>query len=103
MRRPRLRSWGSPRAEQAPGPRPAQETTVTLVCAMTSLAHQIADVEFTRAVTGRYRALCGTVVAASPMSVPEGRRCEHCADAELEAQARRGRSGRRGRTMRRPA
>ncbi|MGE0299697.1 hypothetical protein [Pseudonocardia sp.] len=69
------------------------------MCALTSITHEIADTEFTRAVTGRYRAVCGAVVAASPMCVPEGRRCEACADLRAQAEARHGRR----RAMRRPA
>jgi len=68
------------------------------VCALTSVTHEIADTEFTRAVSGRYRAVCGAVVAASPMCVPEGRRCERCTEALARAQARHGH-----RAMRRPA
>jgi hypothetical protein len=73
--------------------------TVPLVCALTSVTHEIADTEFTRAVSGRYRAVCGAVVAASPMCVPEGRRCADCAGLRAQADPRPGRR----RTLRRPA
>lgn len=90
-------------AEQAgagaePPASPPPIVTVPLVCAIDSLTHEVDDEEFTRAESGRYRALCGTVVAASPMSVPEGRRCDRCAEAREQAsdsQPRRGRLARR--------
>ncbi|MGE3285860.1 MAG: hypothetical protein AB7J32_07115 [Pseudonocardia sp.] len=69
------------------------------MCALTSVTHEIPDTEFTRAVSGRYRAVCGTVVAASPMCVPEGRRCQACHDARAQVGGPQGRH----RTMGRPA
>jgi hypothetical protein len=58
---------------------------------MTSLTHEVADEEFTSSISGHYLALCGTEIAASPMSVPEGRRCDVCGDIRTRVEERHSR------------
>ena len=80
----RRRAGERARGDSTQAPTPVPEVTVRLVCAFDSLTHDVGDDEFTRARSGRYRALCGTLVAAAPMAQPEGDRCDEC-DAVIRA------------------
>ncbi|WP_214364418.1 hypothetical protein [Pseudonocardia sp. H11422] len=68
-------------------------TTISVTCVLDDLAHEIPDSELAAGAavsTGRYRAVCGHIVAAAPMVVPDGQSCDACA-AMLRARQRRGR------------
>lgn len=69
-------------------PNPLAATTVRITCAIDSRTHEVGEQEFTTADSGRYRALCGAIVAAAPMAAPEGQRCERCLTAR-QPRARR--------------
>lgn len=85
----RNRAWDSS-PDSAPS---TPDSSVPVVCAIDSLTHEVADDEFSTAASGRYRALCGAVIAAAPMSVPDGQCCEKC--VTVRDQARAPRSSRR--------
>jgi hypothetical protein len=56
-----------------------------VVCAIDSLTHEVSDKDLATVTSGRYRALCGEVITAAPMSQPEGRPCEGCTAARIPA------------------
>ncbi len=53
--------------------------TVTVTCTLDSRAHAVHDSQLSTALeSGRYNALCGHVVAAAPMTEPDGQPCLLC-------------------------
>jgi len=48
---------------------------------MDSLTHEVSDQDLATVTSGRFRALCGALIAAAPMSEPEGKRCAECTTA----------------------
>jgi hypothetical protein len=53
--------------------------TVIVTCIQDNRAHAVHDAQLaTAAESGRYNALCGHVVAAAPMSEPDGEPCLLC-------------------------
>lgn len=56
---------------------------MTLTSVIDNRAHMVTDVELSspHAVRmGRYEALCGHLIAPAPMVVPDGARCQRCAE-----------------------
>jgi hypothetical protein len=65
--------------EQAPTH--IQTVTVTVTCSLDSRAHAVHDTQMSWGpATGRYNALCGHLVSAAPMTVPDGQPCMPCAE-----------------------
>jgi hypothetical protein len=57
--------------------------TVSVTCVTDGRAHAVPDSELTQGVahhSGYYSAVCGHMVAAAPMSAPDGEPCRSCAD-----------------------
>lgn len=53
--------------------------TVIVTCTLDSRAHAVHDTQLATATEcGRYNALCGHMVAAAPMTEPEGEPCVLC-------------------------
>jgi hypothetical protein len=62
-----------------PEPALSDVQTVTVTCALDSRAHAVHDTQLANAVeSGRYNALCGHIVAAAPMTEPDGQPCLLC-------------------------
>ncbi len=58
---------------------PQYPQTVIVTCMTDSRAHAVLDAQLATAVeSGRYNALCGHVVAAAPMTEPDGEPCLLC-------------------------
>jgi hypothetical protein len=58
---------------------PTHIQTVTVTCSLDSRAHAVHDTQlFTGPETGRYNALCGHLVSAASMTVPDGQPCLLC-------------------------
>lgn len=76
---------------------PSHVQTVIVTCALDSRAHAVHDSQLATALeTGRYNALCGHVVAAAPMTEPDGLPCLLCEElASRSAERRRHRGLRR--------
>ncbi|WP_125911504.1 MULTISPECIES: hypothetical protein [Pseudonocardia] len=56
---------------------------VTLTSVLDGFAHLVTESELTAPAAigaGRYGALCGLLVAPTPMVVPDGARCARCAE-----------------------
>jgi hypothetical protein len=56
--------------------------TVTVTCCIDDRAHEVPDTELaatSRQRDGYYQALCGHVIAAAPMVMPDGQPCQLCA------------------------
>lgn len=56
---------------------------VTLTSVIDNRAHMVTDVELSSPDAlgmGRYEALCGHLIAPAPMVVPDGTRCQRCAE-----------------------
>jgi hypothetical protein len=52
-----------------------------MTCINDQLEHAVTEVEFVRSGgSGRYRAMCGTVVLPGSMFEPPGRACDRCLD-----------------------
>jgi hypothetical protein len=83
----RGQAWERPESTSVPAPRTG--STVAVVCAMDSLTHDVFDKDLATVTSGRYRALCGEMITAAPMSQPEGRQCEACTAARTPAPPRR--------------
>jgi len=65
-----------------PRPRPMAVETVTVTCCIDDRAHEVREADLAVALTrsdGYYQALCGHVVTAAPMVMPDGRPCHPCA------------------------
>jgi hypothetical protein len=63
-------------------PRQTTVDTVTMTCCLDERAHEVPDTELGRAVVrpdGYFQALCGHMIAAAPMVMPDGRPCQLCA------------------------
>ena len=57
----------------------APNQTVTVTCTQDSRAHAVHDSQLATALeSGRYNALCGHLVAAAPMTEPDGEPCLLC-------------------------
>jgi hypothetical protein len=57
--------------------------TVSVTCVTDGRAHAVPDSELTQGLAhhaGYYSAVCGHMVAAAPMSAPDGEPCRPCAD-----------------------
>jgi hypothetical protein len=68
--------------------------TVSVTCVLDDRAHEVPDTELAAGLagcSGRYQALCGHMIAAAPLVMPDGRPCRHC--AALREPARRPRVG----------
>jgi hypothetical protein len=53
--------------------------TITVTCTQDSRAHAVHDAQLATALeSGRYNALCGHLVAAAPMTEPDGEPCLLC-------------------------
>jgi len=53
--------------------------TVIVTCTQDSRAHAVPDTQLATATeSGRYNALCGHLVAAAPMTEPDGEPCLLC-------------------------
>ena len=71
--------------------------TVIVTCTQDSRAHAVPDAQLATALeSGRYHALCGHLVAAAPMSEPDGEPCLLCEELR-NLQVERPRSGLRRR------
>jgi hypothetical protein len=58
---------------------PSRVQTVTVTCSQDSRAHAVYDAQMATAPeSGRYNALCGHLVAAAPMTEPDGEPCLLC-------------------------
>ena len=58
---------------------PSRFETVTVTCTQDNRAHAVPDAQLATALeSGRYNALCGHLVAAAPMSEPDGEPCLLC-------------------------
>jgi hypothetical protein len=58
---------------------PSDVQTVTVTCTLDSRAHAVHDTQLATALeSGRYNALCGHIVAAAPMTEPDGQPCLLC-------------------------
>lgn len=65
---------------------PPDVQTVTVTCSVDSRAHAVHDTQLATATeSGRYNALCGHVVAAVPMTEPDGAPCLLCEELRLHA------------------
>jgi hypothetical protein len=56
--------------------------TITVTCCIDDLAHEVPDTELTAAARrrdGYFQALCGHMIAAAPMVMPDGQPCQLCA------------------------
>jgi hypothetical protein len=56
--------------------------TITVTCCIDDRAHEVPDTELGVAATrrdGYFQALCGHMIAAAPMVMPDGRPCQLCA------------------------
>jgi hypothetical protein len=73
--------------------------TVIVTCVNDSRAHAVHDSQLATAVeSGRYNAICGHVVAAAPMTEPDGEPCLLCEEMRNRpVDRRRSRSLRRQR------
>lgn len=71
--------------------------TMIVTCALDSRSHAVPDYEVTRAAldTGRFSALCGHVIAAAPLTEPDGEPCPQCLALNRPAVPRRVRGLRR--------
>ena len=58
---------------------PSRVQTVIVTCTQDSRAHAVHDAQLATAPeSGRYNALCGHLVAAAPMTEPDGEPCLLC-------------------------
>lgn len=58
--------------------------TVIVTCSVDSRAHAVHDTQLATATeSGRYNALCGHIVAAVPMTEPDGAPCLLCEELRL--------------------
>ncbi len=58
---------------------PSRVQTVIVTCTQDSRAHAVHDTQLATALeSGRYNALCGHLVAAAPMTEPDGEPCLLC-------------------------
>jgi hypothetical protein len=73
-------------------PRQMPVETITVTCCIDERAHEVPDTELavaTRRRDGYYQALCGHVIAAAPMVMPDGQPCQLCAAIREHTTARR--------------
>lgn len=85
------------RQPPAPAPIPSVGETIAVTCCTDSRAHEVPDTELAIGIArhdGYYRALCGHMIAAAPMVMPDGEPCQRCA-ALRDDRPRRQRRGRR--------
>ena len=63
-------------------PRQMTVETVTMTCCLDERAHEVPDTELGRSAMrpdGYFQALCGHMIAAAPMVMPDGEPCQLCA------------------------
>ncbi|MGH3614324.1 MAG: hypothetical protein ACRDRK_17390 [Pseudonocardia sp.] len=56
--------------------------TISVTCRIGNLAHEVPDAELAEGVSyrgGYCKALCGHMIAAAPMVMPDGEPCQLCA------------------------
>ena len=66
--------------------------TVTVTCCIDDRAHEVPDTELAVAATrrdGYFQALCGHMIAAAPMVMPDGQPCQLCAAIRDRSTTRR--------------
>jgi hypothetical protein len=66
--------------------------TVTMTCCLDERAHEVPDSELGRAALrpdGYFQALCGHMIAAAPMVMPDGQPCQLCAAIRDRSTVRR--------------
>jgi hypothetical protein len=74
------------------GPRQPAVDTVTMTCCLDERAHEVPDTELGRSTMrpdGYFQALCGHMIAAAPMVMPDGQPCQLCAAIRDRNTARR--------------
>lgn len=81
-----------------------QETVqiVSVTCSLDKRAHEVTDAELAggaRHRNGFYQALCGRMIAAAAMVMPDGAPCQLCVTIREQAQRSRRRLGRRHRLL----
>jgi hypothetical protein len=75
-------SGGSSHPLRSPDPRQMPVETVTMTCCLDARAHEVPDTELSQAAMrpdGYFQALCGHMIAAAPMVMPDGEPCHLCA------------------------
>jgi hypothetical protein len=66
--------------------------TVTMTCCLDERAHEVPDTELghsTMRPDGYFQALCGHMIAAAPMVMPDGQPCQLCAAIRDRSTSRR--------------
>ena len=85
-------SGGASHPLRSSAPRQMTVETVTMTCCFDERAHEVPDTELgqsTMRPDGYFQALCGHMIAAAPMVMPDGQPCQLCAAIRDRNTARR--------------